>query len=85
MSSPRRLLAEAGLRPKKRFAQNFLQNASAARKIAQLALEDVAEPARILEIGAGTGELTLALLEEGAQVTAIEIDPELVALLRERN
>jgi 16S rRNA (adenine1518-N6/adenine1519-N6)-dimethyltransferase len=82
--TPRRLLAEAGLQPKKRLGQNFLQNASAARKIAELALNDIAKPARILEIGAGTGELTLALLELGAELTAIEIDPELVALLRTR-
>jgi 16S rRNA (adenine1518-N6/adenine1519-N6)-dimethyltransferase len=38
----------------------------------------------MLEIGAGTGALTLALLEEGADVTALEIDPKLVALLRSR-
>src|SRR6185312_8599608 len=37
------------------------------------------------EIGAGTGTLTQALLAEGAGVTAIEIDPELVALLRSRD
>ena len=38
-----------------------------------------------LEIGAGTGALTLALLEAGADLTAIEIDPDLVALLRSRD
>jgi 16S rRNA (adenine1518-N6/adenine1519-N6)-dimethyltransferase len=38
----------------------------------------------MLEIGAGTGVLTQALADEGAVVTAIEIDPKLVALLRDR-
>jgi len=38
----------------------------------------------MLEIGAGTGTLTRALLDEGADVTAIEIDPSLVAVLRSR-
>ena len=41
--------------------------------------------ARMLEIGAGTGALTLALLEEGAPLTVIEIDGELVSILRERD
>jgi 16S rRNA (adenine1518-N6/adenine1519-N6)-dimethyltransferase len=39
---------------------------------------------RVLEIGAGTGTLTHALIEAGAHVTAVEIDPALVAVLRER-
>jgi 16S rRNA (adenine1518-N6/adenine1519-N6)-dimethyltransferase len=78
------MLAQAALRPKKRFGQNFLQNASAAVKIARLALADNPNDARTLEIGAGTGALTSALLEEGADLTAIEIDSDLVALLRAR-
>jgi 16S rRNA (adenine1518-N6/adenine1519-N6)-dimethyltransferase len=82
--TPRQLLAQAGLRPKKRYAQNFLQNASAARKIARLSLENVPPKTRTLEIGAGTGALTSALLEEGADLTAIEIDADLVAVLRSR-
>jgi len=38
----------------------------------------------VVEAGAGTGALTRALLANGAGVTALEIDPELVAILRER-
>ncbi|MFY9664475.1 MAG: 16S rRNA (adenine(1518)-N(6)/adenine(1519)-N(6))-dimethyltransferase RsmA [Candidatus Cybelea sp.] len=85
MSTPRRLLAQAGLRPKKRYAQNFLENMPAARKIARLSISDAAPDRRMLEIGAGTGTLTLALIEEGANLTAIELDPDLVALLRSRD
>jgi len=84
VSSPRALLAKAGLRPKKRFGQNFLVNASIAGRIARLALDGAPPQLRTLEIGAGTGALTRALLDEGAQLTAIEIDPELVAVLRSR-
>ncbi len=79
---PRSLLAQWGLRPKKRFGQNFLMVAAAARRIARLSLD--AGTNRIVEIGAGTGALTLALLEEGADVTAIEIDADLVSGLRSR-
>lgn len=38
----------------------------------------------ILEIGPGLGILTWALLEAGASVTAVEVDPRLVAHLRTR-
>jgi 16S rRNA (adenine1518-N6/adenine1519-N6)-dimethyltransferase len=40
--------------------------------------------ARLLEIGAGAGALTRALLDAGAKVWAIEVDPRLVLLLEER-
>jgi 16S rRNA (adenine1518-N6/adenine1519-N6)-dimethyltransferase len=85
----RALLSARGLRPKKRYGQNFLVDSEIARRIAQLALEGVPQsgaPFAFLEIGAGTGELTKALIDAGAQnLTAIEIDPDLVAVLRERD
>jgi 16S rRNA (adenine1518-N6/adenine1519-N6)-dimethyltransferase len=81
---PRKLLAQAGLRPRRRFGQNFLVNVSAARHIARLSLRGATPGTRCLEIGAGTGTLTLALLEEGANLAAIEIDPALVELLHTR-
>jgi 16S rRNA (adenine1518-N6/adenine1519-N6)-dimethyltransferase len=84
VATPRRILAQAGLRPKKRYAQTFLENAPAAGQIARLSLAGSGPQTRMLEIGAGTGALTLALLTESADLTAIEIDPALVALLRSR-
>lgn len=82
---PRALLATWGLRPKKRYGQNFLMDSGAAHRIARLSLLDAQTPARIIEIGPGTGALTRALLDEGADVTAIEIDPELVNVMRHRD
>ncbi|MBV8333120.1 MAG: 16S rRNA (adenine(1518)-N(6)/adenine(1519)-N(6))-dimethyltransferase RsmA [Candidatus Eremiobacteraeota bacterium] len=79
---PRALLARWGLRPKKRYGQNFLMDSAAARRIARLSVRSAGD--RVVEIGAGTGALTYALLAEGAAVTAIEIDPQLAALLRSR-
>ena len=81
---PRALLRERGLQPKKKYGQNFLMDAGAAHRIARLCVLDASERPRVLEIGAGTGALTRALLDEGADVTALEIDPELVDVLRER-
>jgi SAM-dependent methyltransferase len=39
---------------------------------------------RVLDIGAGSGCHTLALQDQGLEVTAIEVAPELVQVLRER-
>ncbi|MDP9025365.1 MAG: 16S rRNA (adenine(1518)-N(6)/adenine(1519)-N(6))-dimethyltransferase RsmA [Candidatus Eremiobacteraeota bacterium] len=79
---PRALLQAWGLRPKKKLGQNFLTDGKAAQRIARLSLVDAPAHARVLEIGAGTGVLTKALIREGADVTAIEIDSQLVAILR---
>ncbi|MGD0968698.1 MAG: 16S rRNA (adenine(1518)-N(6)/adenine(1519)-N(6))-dimethyltransferase RsmA [Candidatus Aquilonibacter sp.] len=82
--NPRALLAQWGARPKKKFGQNFLMDGASARRIARLATEDAPEGMRTIEIGAGTGALTVALLEAGAAVTALEIDPDLVSILANR-
>jgi 16S rRNA (adenine1518-N6/adenine1519-N6)-dimethyltransferase len=54
----------------------------AAARIARLAVP--ATGARVVEIGAGTGALTSALLALGADVTALDVDPEMLAILRGR-
>jgi 16S rRNA (adenine1518-N6/adenine1519-N6)-dimethyltransferase len=82
---PRALLHARGLHPKKRFGQNFLMDGGAAQRIARLSLLDVPDGSRALEIGAGTGALTAALLAQGARVTALEIDPQLVEILNDRS
>ncbi len=53
--------------------------------VAKIALACVPEPdARVVEVGAGTGALTAALVARGARVTAIEIDDDLIGVLRGR-
>ncbi|MFY9720377.1 MAG: 16S rRNA (adenine(1518)-N(6)/adenine(1519)-N(6))-dimethyltransferase RsmA [Candidatus Cybelea sp.] len=84
MTSPRALLAKAGLRPKKSLGQNFLVSPSTAVRIARLSLTGAPPRSRTLEIGAGTGTLTRALVAEDTELTAIEIDPALVEVLRSR-
>lgn len=75
------LLADHGIAPSKRRGQNFVIDPNTVRHIAELA--GVGPGDRVVEIGAGVGCLTLALLERGAVVTAIEIDSGLVGVLGE--
>ncbi len=75
----RALAEDIDLRPAKHWGQNFVVDAGTVRKIARLA--GVGRGDHVLEVGPGFGSLTLALLETGAEVTAIEIDPRLAATL----
>lgn len=68
--------------PKKRLGQNFLTDPRAARLIAEAATTP--EGGTVLEIGPGTGALTAPLLERAARVVAVERDPDLLPVLRER-
>lgn len=50
----------------------------------ELALDGRDEPARVLELGAGTGSHTIGCAQLGHRVTAVEIDPAMVDLLQRR-
>jgi 16S rRNA (adenine1518-N6/adenine1519-N6)-dimethyltransferase len=77
-----RALAErAGVRPTKTLGQNFVLDGGTVRKIVRQA--DVVTGERVVEVGPGLGSLTLGLLEAGADVVAVEIDPVLGTLLPE--
>jgi 16S rRNA (adenine1518-N6/adenine1519-N6)-dimethyltransferase len=75
----RALAAELSLRPTKSRGQNFVVDANTVRRIAREAR--VGPSDTVLEIGPGLGSLTLALLETGANVTGVEVDPVLADAL----
>jgi 16S rRNA (adenine1518-N6/adenine1519-N6)-dimethyltransferase len=77
----RALLAEHGLRTSRRLGQNFLADPNTARRIVRLAGVEAGD--RVVEIGAGLGSLTLALLEPGASVVAVELDRKLEPVLEQ--
>ncbi|MFT4235806.1 MAG: 16S rRNA (adenine(1518)-N(6)/adenine(1519)-N(6))-dimethyltransferase RsmA [Microbacterium sp.] len=75
----RRLAAELDVTPTKKLGQNFVVDANTVRKIVHLAKVEAGE--QVVEIGPGLGSLTLAILEQDAHVTAVEIDERLAARL----
>ncbi len=75
----RRLATDLGLRPTKKWGQNFVVDANTVRRIVRTAALDPDDV--VVEIGPGLGSLTLGLLDAVARVVAVEIDPVLAAQL----
>ncbi len=75
----RALVTELGIRPTKRWGQNFVTDPNTVRRIvraARLEPQDV-----VLEVGPGLGSLTLGLLPSVHRVVAVEVDPLLAGRL----
>jgi len=68
-------------RPKKSLGQNFLVDQNFVEKI--ISVLDVRADQTVVEIGAGRGALTKRLIEKAQKVIAIELDRNLLRLLRE--
>ena len=75
------ILKAFGLRMSKKLGQNFLIDASIVQGIVDAA--EIQPGERVLEIGPGIGTLTQGLAEAGAEVTAVELDKKLPAVLAE--
>ncbi len=82
LSEIRTLLAERGLRPKRRLGQHFLHDQNQLAKLVEAAALEPGD--LVLEVGAGTGTLTEALVEIGAEVVTCEIDRDLAAIIEDR-
>jgi 16S rRNA (adenine1518-N6/adenine1519-N6)-dimethyltransferase len=80
-SQTRTLLESLGHRPRKPLGQNFLIDGNIVRKSLQLAGLQPGD--LVVEIGPGLGTLTLAMLETGCSVHAVELDAVLAHHLRE--
>ena len=78
----RAMLAEAGLRPDKRYGQHFLIDGNLMRLL--VAEADLTDTDTVLEVGPGVGNLTELLVESAGWVVAVEVDPRMAALGRER-
>ncbi|MFN8103902.1 MAG: 16S rRNA (adenine(1518)-N(6)/adenine(1519)-N(6))-dimethyltransferase RsmA [Acidimicrobiia bacterium] len=71
----RELVHGAGVRPSKHRGQNFLCDPNVVRRI--VAVAEVAAGERVLEVGVGVGSLTAGLVDAGADVVGVEVDPRL--------
>lgn len=78
-SEIRALAAELDVTPTKKLGQNFVVDANTVRRI--VAVAGVRADECVVEVGPGLGSLTLAILETGASVTAVEIDHRLAERL----
>ena len=74
------LLRQHGLTPHKGLGQNFLVEPSFIHKLVKAAEIDPA--ATVLEIGPGAGSLTLELAQAARRVVAVELDTNLMPLLK---
>ena len=77
----RTLLAQHGLRPKKRLGQNFLIDRNVLDRI--IDATGAGPGVNVLEIGPGLGVVTRELAEKGARVVCVEADHELEPVLRD--
>lgn len=73
------ILEAFGHRAKKKLGQNFLVDEKVVTEIA--AATECGDGDVVLEIGPGIGTLTQALAMRGADVKAVEVDPDLVKVM----
>ncbi len=75
----RGLLDAHGIRPRKALGQHFLADPNTATRIVGLA--ELRAGARVIEVGPGVGSLTVALLDAGVHVLAVELDAQVLPIL----
>jgi len=69
------------MRPNKSFGQNFLIDRSVLQTIVNAA--EIDQDDEILEVGAGTGVLTQELARHARRVVAVEVERDMLVLLKE--
>lgn len=77
----RQLLADHGLRPKKRLGQNFLIDRNVLDRI--VAASGATAGVNVLEIGPGLGVVTRELADMGARVVCVEADQTIIPALED--
>jgi 16S rRNA (adenine1518-N6/adenine1519-N6)-dimethyltransferase len=81
LSYLRNLFEQRGVRPKSKLGQNFLIDLNlldVLLRAAELSPDDI-----VLEVGSGTGGLTVRLAEEAGAVVSVEVDPAFSAMTDE--
>src|SRR5688572_510727 len=81
LSYLRTLFTERGIQPKNKLGQNFLIDLNLVDLVVRSA--EIGPADAVLEVGSGTGGLTMRLLESAGAVVAVELDPQFAVLTRE--
>jgi 16S rRNA (adenine1518-N6/adenine1519-N6)-dimethyltransferase len=82
MVSIRAELTEHGIIARKRLGQHFLVDRNILNKVVEAA--GIEKDDAVLEVGSGLGMMTLALADKAKRVIAVEIDPKLAEILKEK-
>ena len=82
MVSVRTELTEHGIIARKRLGQHFLSDRNIVTKV--VATAGIEKDDVVLEVGAGLGMMTLVLADRAKRVIAVEIDPKLAEILKEK-
>ena len=77
----RAIMEKYGIRTKKSFGQNFLTDLNVLKNIVEAA--QITKNDNVIEIGPGIGALTEQLAQAAGQVVALEIDADLIPVLKE--
>src|SRR5262245_34976736 len=81
LSYLRTLFEERGIQPKNKLGQNFLIDLNLLDLILRTAAITAAD--LVLEVGSGTGSLTMRLLEAAGALVSVEIDAPFASLTEE--
>jgi 16S rRNA (adenine1518-N6/adenine1519-N6)-dimethyltransferase len=82
MTSPKEIIQQYGIKPRKKLSQSFLMDQNIIKKIAvaaQISKDDI-----VVEIGAGIGVLTESLAQQARKIIAVELDKNLIEVLQEK-
>jgi 16S rRNA (adenine1518-N6/adenine1519-N6)-dimethyltransferase len=82
MSSPKEIIRQYAIKPRKRLGQSFLMEQNVIRNISAIA--QVTKNDIVVEIGAGIGVLTEELAQNAAKLIAVEMDDKLVEVLKDK-
>ena len=82
MLTPKDIINQYGIKPNKKLGQSFLVDINVINRIvkaSEISCEDI-----VVEIGAGIGVLTESIAKKAKRVIAVEIDRNLVEVLKDK-
>lgn len=82
MTTPKEIIHQYGIKPRKRLGQSFLLDKNIIQKIATVA--DIKAYDIGLEIGSGIGVLTEEIARRAQRLIAVELDENLTVLLKDK-